>query len=472
MKNKTCENCGKEFIAHRTDAKFCSSTCRSIAWNNSKEASKEEDSFKSQLKGLVNSNQESPKLPPLFRKEIRLIPNSKYNEIINQIKRLDNEYKCLEDEKQTHIESLNNGKFSSIGKNTLRGLGIGAVGGFAFAEKEERVKKAIKGGLLGGVGGAAIDLLTIDSRKKAFKKNLQKINVKISDINVKQTSIQEEKKKWLTSLKDIPENIEKEIEVKLILNEFIQNGGLKAFLKPTEKRLPNVIPISANVTKRLPQHIKPSRIIPAGSKIISSIDLHNMKYDSLGFQEKWHHLIGEPSVNFLCVIHGRAGEGKSTFAIQFANYLAENFGPVLYVSGEEGFSKTMKDKIVNNNATSENFLLADLRSFQDVIAEIKPNKYHFIFIDSLDNMHIGAQELKELKKIYANSALITISQSTKDGKIRGSNEIVHDSDIEISVSNGIAKTEKNRFLEKNRTYEIFEKDDGFEFLLPRNTVRG
>ena len=87
-------------------------------------------------------------------------------------------------------------------------------------------------------------------------------------------------------------------------------------------------------------------------------------------------------------------------------------------------------------------------------------------------MHIGAQELKELRKIYANSALITISQSTKDGKIRGSNEIVHDSDIAISVSDGIAKTEKNRFLERDRTYKIFEKDDGFDFILPRNTVRG
>jgi endogenous inhibitor of DNA gyrase (YacG/DUF329 family) len=72
MKTKNCENCGKEFSAQRNDARFCSSTCRSIAWSNSKEAVKEEDSFKSQLKGLVSSTQESKNPVPLIRKEIHI----------------------------------------------------------------------------------------------------------------------------------------------------------------------------------------------------------------------------------------------------------------------------------------------------------------------------------------------------------------------------------------------------------------
>ena len=57
----------------------------------------------------------------------------KYLEVLDQIKRLDNEYKCLEDEKQTLMKSINNGKFIGFGKNTLRGAGIGAASGLALA---------------------------------------------------------------------------------------------------------------------------------------------------------------------------------------------------------------------------------------------------------------------------------------------------------------------------------------------------
>lgn len=86
-------------------------------------------------------------------------------------------------------------------------------------------------------------------------------------------------------------------------------------------------------------------------------------------------------------------------------------------------------------------------------------------------MGIGASELKELRILYSNSALVTISQSTKDGKMRGSYEIIHDSDIAVSVSSGIAETVKNRFLEKGRKFEIFEKESGAR-IAPWNTIMG
>jgi predicted ATP-dependent serine protease len=130
----------------------------------------------------------------------------------------------------------------------------------------------------------------------------------------------------------------------------------------------------------------------------------------------------------------------------------------------------MKDKLVNNNAASENLFIADLRDYAQIINEVKPNTYNFIFIDSLDNMRISADDMKELRKLYNHSAIISISQSTKDGKMRGSYEIVHDADIAISVQNGIATTTKNRFLEKGRIYEIFKAESPRD-LMPRNTIR-
>ncbi len=190
-------------------------------------------------------------------------------------------------------------------------------------------------------------------------------------------------------------------------------------------------------------------------KIISSSDLQKINYKALNFTGKWHEFFGYPSINFHCVIHGMSGEGKSTFAIQFANYLAQNFGRVIYISGEEGFSKTFRDKVSKNNAVSDDLFVADLRTFDDIVKEIGTNTFNFIFIDSLDNMKIDANKMKELRERYKDSALITISQSTKDGKIRGSYEIVHDCDVAVKVVNGIAITVKNRFKEKGKEIVVF-----------------
>jgi len=70
-------------------------------------------------------------------------------------------------------------------------------------------------------------------------------------------------------------------------------------------------------------------------------------------------------------------------------------------------------------------------------------------------MRIDAEKLKQLCERYKNSSIITICQATKDGKMRGSYEIIHDVDIEVIVTNGLAKTNKNRFKEKDMDMRVF-----------------
>ena len=79
-------------------------------------------------------------------------------------------------------------------------------------------------------------------------------------------------------------------------------------------------------------------------KIISSTELEGMEFNTINFKGVWGDFFGQPSLEFHCIIHGMPGEGKSTFAIQFAHYLAENFGKVVYISGEEGINKTLKEE--------------------------------------------------------------------------------------------------------------------------------
>ena len=441
---KHCEYCGKEFEAKRSDAKYCNSTCRSNAWYKAQAEEQAAISLKNQLTGLVSDEQVTE-----MKTKSNIKINPEYLLISTRIFKNINEIKNLENNEQMLIKRLKYTENSIGATYTLVGTGLGTLSGMIGKDDDNKHKRTVTNSLLGFAAGGLLDILTSDSRKKKQEEIRAQLNVSIHQINVKLTFLRNENTELTAQRSKIPITIEVEEELSVAPISIVASNTSVESLKTDIKRLPNV-------SQKLPVHNNLPKInIKPGGKIITSSELQKLEYDELNFQGEWEHFFGKPSINFHCVIHGMPGEGKSTFAIQFANYLADNFGPVIYVSGEEGFSKTMKDKLTNNNANSPDLFFTDIRTLQDIKAQVKPNVFNFIFIDSLDNMRINAIDMKELRKLYANSALISISQSTKDGKMRGSNEIVHDSDIAVKVSNGVAKTTKNRFLEIGRTYQIF-----------------
>jgi predicted ATP-dependent serine protease len=200
-------------------------------------------------------------------------------------------------------------------------------------------------------------------------------------------------------------------------------------------------------------------VIYNGSKIISSLDLLKMDHDVLSFTGAWHGFLGEPSTTFHMALYGCAGQGKSTFAIQFANYLADNFGKVIYVSGEEGFAMTFQKKFIDYQAASPNLDVADLRTCGEFEKMVPLDTYKFIFVDSLNTMQISPTKLRALKLKHKGCAFITISQVTKAGDARGSYEIMHDSDLIVEVIGGKAITIKNRFLSTGKVYSVFRRND-------------
>jgi hypothetical protein len=50
-------------------------------------------------------------------------------------------------------------------------------------------------------------------------------------------------------------------------------------------------------------------------------------------------------------------------------------------------------------------------------------------------------------------------QLTKNGKMRGSYEILHDCDIAVKVENGVATTTKNRFKEKGMEFSVLNSSE-------------
>jgi hypothetical protein len=166
-------------------------------------------------------------------------------------------------------------------------------------------------------------------------------------------------------------------------------------------------------------------------KLVSSETLSEMQFDTIGLQGKYRNLIGDPSRGFTAMVYGLPKSGKSTLSIDFAKYLAEHHGKVLYVAIEEGFGYTLQEKFERLHAIHPNL----------VIAEKLPtdlSKWDFVFIDSVSKAGYSNDVLAKLHKQFPKTAFIFIFHSTKDGKFRGGQEFAHEVDCIIDVEKGIA----------------------------------
>lgn len=173
--------------------------------------------------------------------------------------------------------------------------------------------------------------------------------------------------------------------------------------------------------------------------VINSNDLKNMQFETLHIKSPYLELIGDPSKNFKAMVFGPPKEGKSTFCINFAKYLAENHGKVLYCGIEEMLGYTIKEKFERLNAYHPNI----------DIAEILPDKftgYDFIFIDSVTRAKLQVNDLQKMISDNPDKAFIFVFHTTKEGEFRGEQSFKHDVDIVIEVNlskdgqNSIAKS--------------------------------
>jgi hypothetical protein len=166
--------------------------------------------------------------------------------------------------------------------------------------------------------------------------------------------------------------------------------------------------------------------------VISSSELAGMDFETIGLKGKYRDLIGDPSVGFSAMVFGLPKSGKSTLCIDFAKYLAENHGKVLYVAIEEGFGYTLKEKFERLGAIHPNLVIAE-----KLPDDLSP--YQFVFIDSVSKARLTSHDLTKLRKDNSKTAFIFIFHTTKEGNFRGKQDFAHDVDVIIEVENGVAK---------------------------------
>ena len=102
------------------------------------------------------------------------------------------------------------------------------------------------------------------------------------------------------------------------------------------------------------------------------------------------------------MFHGEPHNGKTIFLLKLAQYLAENFGEVLYVSSEEFASPTMTKKV-------SEFLnpLPSRLHFAENLQDPDLSQYQFIILDSVNDLGLKITEYKELRKDHPDKAFYT-----------------------------------------------------------------
>lgn len=185
--------------------------------------------------------------------------------------------------------------------------------------------------------------------------------------------------------------------------------------------------------------------------VLTAEEMANRKLDLLNFFSFWNSLFGNPARNFTMMFHGEPHNGKTIFLLKLAQYLAENFGEVLYVSSEEFASPTMTKKV--------NEFLSPLPSrlhFAENLQDPDLSEYQFIIMDSVNDLGLKINEYKELRKEHPDKAFIFILQHTKAGDFKGGKDWEHIAEIAGEVHKGVVNITKNRYAPKN-TLDFFKQ---------------
>lgn len=420
MKTKekiACKICGSIFQPRRYDHKFCSNACRTKA--HRQEHGIVEPSFLLSPPKHRTKLVESVETKPVVHKEA----NPKYINLKERHREVVQFSNKLEYQRNQVLGDISTLKGQTSGKiGFMAGFVVGYALGFGLLTKTKTMdtkvgdyvrkqKKsfgfivAISFGVIGGLVGYLVASKFYLSNNKAKK----------------QAALNEALVKLATIENQISENRSRE---RKLIDEIEITDAKITILKENSPEIQDKK--QPNKTKAMPMD-----------------NLRDMKFKALTFSDKWSKLMGNPENNFYMTIYGQAGHGKSHFTIEFSEYLAKNFGKVLFNSSEEGISLSLKNKIINFQTA--NIYLGEAKTINELKSLIEDSPYKFVVIDSVNDMKITSLQLKELKERHG-IGIIAIQQSTKDGKFKGGNEFRHDCDIAIKIENRAATCEKTRYL--------------------------
>jgi hypothetical protein len=168
-------------------------------------------------------------------------------------------------------------------------------------------------------------------------------------------------------------------------------------------------------------------------------------------------ILGHVPMNFIAVIYGHSGNGKTEFSVRLAKFLCQ-FGKVAWMSYEQGHGLDLQMATKRNNMddVTGQFIPIDpnekralgVSYLEDLDKFLKKRSApQFIFIDSLDYTGFHWDDYLHLKHKHKKKTFIFIAHSSRTGTLKKdiSDKIKFDGHIGIHVSKYIATPDKNRF---------------------------
>ncbi|WP_372365410.1 DNA/RNA helicase domain-containing protein [Candidatus Uabimicrobium sp. HlEnr_7] len=199
--------------------------------------------------------------------------------------------------------------------------------------------------------------------------------------------------------------------------------------------------------------------IPASMQVTSKAKTAKeiLKNKAVGKPLSGFEFIGNLPKKFSMVIHGEPGAGKSYFAFKIADAIANiSKRKTYYVTSEEELTNLDFQNKLEYCETSEKLNFESVRNKKQFLKFVE-NSSANIIVDSLSDLGITLNELKSFRERVGT--LIYILHVTKKGDYKGSTDLVHYPQVQIIVSDGIARTKKNRFGKGKKEYPIFTKKE-------------
>lgn len=203
-------------------------------------------------------------------------------------------------------------------------------------------------------------------------------------------------------------------------DELVSDNSLKGLSQPAP-------PLNA------PVYLVPP---PRGAKPVlrRSTDPRTGGKKRLPFTGRWKELFNEPSSGFTVLLWGKAKSGKSTLSLDFAHYLAKNFGPVLYASLEE--DPDVEDGSFERRESRLGAVHPRLMPANHLPGDLRP--YDFVIVDSVSWGKMGTDLVKQLIEQWPQKSFVFITHATNDGLPRGGMVYKHLVDVLVSVDQGHA----------------------------------
>lgn len=152
------------------------------------------------------------------------------------------------------------------------------------------------------------------------------------------------------------------------------------------------------------------------ARVLGLQQLLQKKYDYITLPSGIEESFGRLVENFLMIVWGNSGNGKSSFLMQFIKPLMDaNIGKGLYVSLEEGFEASIQANVLRH-LTDEymgKIEFADYEMTYEKLCEklSKRKSPKFIIIDSLQYWNINYDKYKALKELFPRKTFIFISHA-------------------------------------------------------------